>query len=48
MVNLKPENKEKQEIPRINYRGFRFKHLILFILGSAIAHCIAVSALSKI
>ncbi|MEM8831248.1 MAG: energy transducer TonB [Cyanobacteria bacterium P01_G01_bin.19] len=41
MVDLKPENKQQaQDTPMIARRGFKFKHLLLFILGSAIAHAL--------
>ena len=38
MVKLKPKKEQDRETPGVNYRRFRFKHLLLFILGSAIAH----------
>ena len=38
MVNLKPQDQEIQVSPTVNYRRFQFKHLSLFIFGSAIVH----------
>ena len=47
MVNLKPEKKQAKEPVAVDYRGFKFKHLLLFIFGSAIAHALLFFLLSK-
>ena len=46
MVHLKPKS-EEEEIQAIHRRGFRFQHLLLFILGSAIAHALIFLLLAK-
>lgn len=47
MVNLKPESKQEQESLTVNYRGFRFKHLLLFIFGSVVVHAVLFLFLAR-
>ena len=46
MVHLKPKS-EEEEIQAIHHHGFRFQHLLLFILGSAIAHALIFLLLAR-